>query len=302
MSIPENHVIAEGHNLKAAIEAAAVQLGVPAAMVEHKLDLAHFRSASGAGVGADTVKIFAWKRDGAEVAPVLDAEAWMRGLLTSMGREGRVSGVYRNGAVTVHVDVGEEGRHLVGRGGTTLRAIQYLMERALEVNHPGKSFRIDVARSEEDRGDERSRDERPRDDRPRDDRPREDTGAARGDRRDGPRRDDRGPRRDDRGPRRDDRGGPRRDDRGPRRSESDSDDLRRLARKIAAVVLERGAPEVIRRELNSYDRRLVHVEISSIPGVASRSVGEGYDRRVEIYIPEGGDDRGDDRGPEETQS
>ena len=44
---------------------------------------------------------------------------------------------------------------------------------------------------------------------------------------------------------------------------------------------------MIRRELNSFDRRLVHLEVAEVGGVASRSVGEGPDRRVEIYAPEG---------------
>jgi predicted RNA-binding protein Jag len=40
---------------------------------------------------------------------------------------------------------------------------------------------------------------------------------------------------------------------------------------------------VIRRDLNSYDRRVVHLEVAAIEGAASRSVGEGHERRVEIY-------------------
>ena len=296
-SVPENHVVAEGRNLRAAVEDAATRLGVPAAMVEHKLDLAHFRTASGGVAGVDTVKIFAWAKNPGDVAPVLEAETWMKGLLVSMGRTGSVRAELRNDAIVVYVDVGEEGRHLVGRQGTTLRAVQHLMEQSIGAQFPGKNFRIEVARADDDRGDDRGRDDRggrddrpPRDDR-RDDRPpRDDRGPPR----DGPRQDDRGPRRDDRGPRRDDRG-PRRDDRGdrgdrPRRDDGDVEGLKRLARKVASIVLERGEPEVIRRELNSFDRRIVHLEVLEIPGVASRSVGEGMDRRIEIYASEGGEE------------
>lgn len=46
---------------------------------------------------------------------------------------------------------------------------------------------------------------------------------------------------------------------------------------------------MIRRELNSFDRRLVHLEIQEMEGVASRSVGEGSERRVEIFRPTGGE-------------
>lgn len=276
MSIPESHVVAEGRSLKLAIDAAAAQLGVPATLVQHKLDMAHFRNAG--TTGAETVKIFAWAKDPGDVAAALDAEAWMNGLLKSMGREGKVRADRRDNTVLTFVDVGEEGRHLVGRGGSTLRAIQYLMTAALGPKHDGIEFRIDVARPEGDdagRGEDRGERGFRRDDR------REDRGPRRDDR-----RDDRGPRRDDR---RDDRG-PRRDDRGPRREDRGSSEqrLKELALKLANKVADTGEPEVIRRELNSYERRLVHTEVANVPGVASRSLGEGPEKRVEIYRPEAG--------------
>ena len=195
MSIPDSHVHAEGRSLKLAIEAAAASLGVPVNLIQHKLDMEHFKSAG--TTGAETVKIFAWAKDPGDVAASNDAEAWMSGLLKSMGREGRVRAEKRDGVVLTSVDVGEAGRHLVGRGGSTLRAIQHLMEVAIAANHPGVEFRIDVARPE---GDGPQADGRG-DDRP----PRRDDYADRGPRRDvGP--SDRGPRRDapsgDRGPRR----------------------------------------------------------------------------------------------------
>lgn len=274
MSLPENHVVAEGRTLLAAREAAAAELGVPVNAVEHKLDLAHFK-ASGTS-GATTVKIFAWAKDMASVAPALAAEAWVRGLLTTMGRTATVRADMKGADAVVYVDAGEGARHLVGRQGTTLRAIQHLLERNVGGGFPGAQFRLDIARNDD--GGER------RDDRP----PREDRGP-REDRAPGGARDDRGPRRfdrDDRGPRRDDRG-PRpggRDDR-PRRQDGDA--LRSLARKLAEKVRDTGEPEVIRRELNSFDRRLVHLEIQEMDGVASRSVGEGSERRVEIFRPTG---------------
>jgi predicted RNA-binding protein Jag len=277
MSLPENHVVAEGRTLLAAREVAAGQLGVPVNAVEHKLDLAHFK-ASGSS-GAATVKIFAWAKDMASLAPALAAEAWVRGLLGAMGREATVRADMKGGAAVVFVDAGEGARHLVGRQGTTLRAIQHLLERNVGFQFADAQFRLDIARRD-DGGDRAPRDDRgPREGR-------DDRGPRRFDRDDrGPRRDDRGPRRDDRGPRRDDRG-PRRDDR-PRRQDADA--LRALARKLGEKVLETGEPEVIRRELNSFDRRLVHLEIQEMSGVASRSVGEGAERRVEIYRSGGGE-------------
>ncbi|HNC94954.1 MAG TPA: R3H domain-containing nucleic acid-binding protein, partial [Myxococcota bacterium] len=53
-------------------------------------------------------------------------------------------------------------------------------------------------------------------------------------------------------------------------------------------VLETGEPQMIRRDMNAYDRRVVHVEVGAIEGVRTRSVGEGPDRRVEILLAEEG--------------
>lgn len=283
-TIPDNHVTAEGRTLRAALEAAAAQLGVPYVQVEHKIDMAHFRSAQGGGVGADTVKIFAWAKDPVDLAPVQAAEDWMKGLLASMEREGSVRAELRGSTVVVHVDAGEAGRHLVGRGGTTLQAIQHLLESAIAEQFPNHTFRIDIARAD-DGGERRDRGDRDRDRGDRGDRDR-DRGerSARGD------RGDRGGRDRDRGDRRDRRDGDR-----PRRNDADVDDLKRLARKLAEKVRSTGEPETIRRELNSYDRRIVHVEIAEMDGVGSRSVGEGHERRIEIYA-KSGDEGGDEQG------
>ena len=77
------------------------------------------------------------------------AEAWVKRLLQEMGRTGSVRAEQRGTSVTVHVDVGDGARHMVGRGGTTLRAIQTLMEQALHGEFSGVAFRIDIARSDE---------------------------------------------------------------------------------------------------------------------------------------------------------
>jgi predicted RNA-binding protein Jag len=276
MTLPENHVVTEARTLRGAIEAAAQALGVPASLVEHRIDTAHFRSSTGQGVGMDTVKIFAWARDASTMAPVLAAETWMKTTLEAMGRSGSVRADRRGDAVVIFVDVGEEGRHLVGRGGSALRALQHLLEGALAGEFPGQVFRIDVARAEgegerrEERGEHGDREER-RGDR-----------GDRGDRGERSRdRGDRGDRSRDRGDRGGDRGG-----RGERRQ--DEGELKKLARKLALKVAETGNPEVIRRELNGFERRIVHVEVQEIAGVKTRSIGEGSLKKVEIYREDSG--------------
>ena len=56
-----------------------------------------------------------------------------------------------------------------------------------------------------------------------------------------------------------------------------------MTEKIAKRVLETGKSEVIRKELNSFDRRVVHVAASDIDGIGTRSIGEGNLKQIEIY-------------------
>ncbi|RME25936.1 MAG: hypothetical protein D6798_07715, partial [Deltaproteobacteria bacterium] len=66
-------------------------------------------------------------------------------------------------------------------------------------------------------------------------------------------------------------------------------ELRALALKIAHRVLETGKSEVIRRRLNSYERRVVHVAIADVDGVRSESIKQDGEKRVEISPATAGD-------------
>lgn len=263
MSEPQTQVTAEGANVADAVRKAAEKLGVPVSLVQHKLDLSHFRNAAGRAVAVDTVKIIAWARDPESVAGASAAADWLKALIGHMGLQGEVRYSSPDGGKNVELRVfSPDARFLVGRQGVTLRSIQLLLDAAMADKQPGWSFRIEI-----DGGD---RDARP----PRDDR-------------DGPRRD-----RDDRGPRRDDR-----DDRGPRgrggrdsggrRSDEDVDKLRKLAARLAQDVLRTGEPTEIRRELNSFERRVVHMVVQEIDGVVSESVGDGPTKIVRLMLAGG---------------
>jgi predicted RNA-binding protein Jag len=56
-----------------------------------------------------------------------------------------------------------------------------------------------------------------------------------------------------------------------------------MAQKMAERVLDTGEAEQVRRTLNSYNRRIVHMTIKEIEGVGSRSLGEGNDKIIELY-------------------
>ncbi len=267
-SIPEgvSTVNAEGAHIRAAVTSAAGELGVTPAAVQFTIDKAWFKNQGGGSQPRDTVKIIAWVRDAEEVEAASDAETWLTGLVERMGFEGTVGAEMRDGGVIVlKVNLKDRTPHFVGRRGVTLQAIRHLLEQSVGADYPDKTFQLDVA------------DNRPR----RDD---DDRGERRG----------RGDRDDRRGRGRDrDRGrGRDRDrdrDRGGDRDEANAARLGKMARNIAKRVRKTGEAEVVRKELNSYDRRVVHMAIADMDGVGSRSLGDGSHKQIEIF-KEGGDD------------
>ncbi len=280
-SIPEDvsTVKAEGPHIAGAVTSAATELGVNPAAVQFTVDKEWFKNSGGGSLPRDTVRIIAWVRDAEEVEAAQDAEGWLQGLIERMGFEGKVSAEMRDGdAIVLRVSLEDRTPHFVGRRGVTLRAIRHLLEQSVGADYPEKSFQIDVA------------DNRPR----RDDDDRGDDRGGRG-------RDDRGGRgrdRDDRGGRgrgRDDRGGRGRDrDRGHGggrdrdRDQENAARLSKMAHNIAKRVASTGEAEIVRKELNSFDRRVVHMAIVDLDGVGSRSLGDGSHKQIEIFAEDGG--------------
>ena len=262
-TVPEGTqtVPAEGADVNAAIAAAASELGVNATHVNWSLDKNWFRNESGAVVPRDTLRIFAWPRDPAELEAQDDTQSWLTELIGHMGFEGAEISVSTKGNnLSCRLKVDDPGR-LVGRRGVTLKAVEHLLLMSVGADHPEKSFRLDVPKGDRDRD---------RGDR-----------GDRGDRRD---RGDRGRGRD--------RDRDRERGRGRGRGRDSEDDaaqarkLRRMARKIIERVLETGNAERVRKELNSFDRRIVHLAVTETDGVGSRSIGDGSHKQIEIY-PEG---------------
>jgi predicted RNA-binding protein Jag len=297
-------VKAEGTSVMDAVRVAAGLLGVPTNQVGWKLDPDHFRNELGRARAVDTVMVIAWvteakaapapaapreprearepreprerrepresreRHDGNEShAPVDEAGAdaarlWLAGLIERMGLTARVRvRVSPDKLAELRVD-SDDGRHLVGRQGSTLHAIHTLLEATMAAQYSDWTYRIDIADARGERGD-------------------------RGDRGGNRDRDDRRGPRDDRRPRDERPGGPPRDDRrgpprGDRRSDQEIDELRQLAARLASEVAGSGEPVIIRRELNSYERRVVHMVIAEIDGVESESVGDGAVKQVRI--------------------
>lgn len=280
-------VLSEGDDIKGAATKAAAELGIPLAGIGWEIDKSWFRNDTGGMVPRDTVRIIAWARDMAELDALEDAKKWLSTLLGHMDLEGTVEAALgQNNVINVQVDVAENAGRLVGRRGRTIEAVTFLMNQSVGADHEEYSFRVDVKRQDDDRGERRDRDDRgDRDDR-RDRGERRERGERRGRDRDdrgrGRDRDDRGRGRD-----RDDRRGRDRGERGDRSSPHEVKKLQRMAHKIIARVQRTGVSERVRKEMNAYDRRMVHMEAAEADGVATRSIGEGSYKQIEFYAVDG---------------
>jgi len=264
----------EGRTVAEAIAKAAEHYSVPKEAIAWKLDHSHFRTPDGRMRSMDTVRIFAKMQELPDGEGVDAAVDWLVKLLGLMQLEGAVTGrVIGENSGEVHID-SPAARHLVGRRGATLRSIRHLMEAGLAANFGDWNIELNIegGRRREERDDRG----RGRDDRGRDDRGRDDRGRGRGRDRDDRGRDDRG--RDDRG--RDDRG---RDD---RRSDRDVDRLKKLARRLASKAVKTGETITMRKELNSFERRVVHLELAEFEGVETESSGDGSMKKI-IIVPMG---------------
>ena len=281
--MPESNekIVVEGTNVTAAVKEAAESLGVDVSLIQYKLDVSHFRNAAGRSQAVDTVKLIAWARDSEELVGALAAKEWLTGLFERMNVEVEIGFTVTGDKVVNMQLTSDRARHLVGRQGSTIRSLRGLLGLAMDEEHTEWTFNIDVSGGPDDRDERRDRDHR----------------GDRGDRGDrGGRRDsrDRGGRRDarDRGGRRDSRGrddDSRRDSRGgddDSRREQNLKKLRELAVRLANEAMDSGEPVVMRRTLNSYERRVVHLAVEDMEGVVSESQGDGSHKQIVFVASE----------------
>ncbi|MBX2797239.1 MAG: KH domain-containing protein [Myxococcales bacterium] len=305
MAIPEGAttVEAEGRDLSKAIAGAAEELGLHPEQVDYKVDLSHFRSSTGVSVARTTVRIVAWEsgrpapsEDAAETKkevkskPKRDRERDRdrdrdedNGERKKRKRKPRKDDADEDAEAAPDRSESEDGKPEQLRGaeeGSTEASdfAQAWFEKLLElmsvegkVSGSGNEERVHLAIDAERAGRivgkrgatlgairhllglalERKFGDLTVD---------VDVGDARGERK--PRR-ERSRGRGERGRR--DRGRDRAKGRYP------EDKLRALARRGAEKAVETGKTYTINLELNAYDRRVVHLEISEIDGVDSQS-------------------------------
>jgi spoIIIJ-associated protein len=73
------------------------------------------------------------------------------------------------------------------------------------------------------------------------------------------------------------------------------DEVVEIARRSAEKVLAKGE-EFVLSPLNPYERRLVHLALRDVPGVETKSLGNGFLKRVAIYPVRKGDPGGSHGG------
>lgn len=180
------------------------------------------------------------------------AESWFNTLLNHMGIQGTVAGTGEEGRVHLSVAAERAGR-LVGKRGATLGAVRHLLALVLQRDFGELVVDVDIA----------------------DDRPQGERQTQREDREPREAREPRPPRERDSREARPPREENRRDDAdgggAGERGRYAAENLQKLARRAAEKARESGKSITINLELNSYDRRLVHLEIAEIPGVRSQS-------------------------------
>jgi predicted RNA-binding protein Jag len=296
-------VSSEGRDIVTALAQAAEELGLESKRVAYKIDLDHFRNATGGSRCRDSVRIIAWPRPEGEeapeetraapseddsdadtdiqeeAAPVEEAKplpsspasdkacAWVLTLLGHMGIEATVQGGADDERVQLVIRADQPGR-VVGKRGTTLSAIRHIVRLLLkEDGDPIIDVDVDKTGVPVDLSG-RGRERRGRD--------RKDSGR-RGDR-DRDRGRGRGGRSRDR-----DRDRDRDSDRNKGRVAPEK--LKALAQRAAEKAIESGKTITINLELNSYDRRLVHMTIADIDGIESRSEEKEGMKFIQI-VPE----------------
>jgi len=60
-------------------------------------------------------------------------------------------------------------------------------------------------------------------------------------------------------------------------------EIRERAKQAARVVQETGREEIM-DYMNPYERRIVHLTVNQIPGLATESLGEGFLKQIRVYL------------------
>lgn len=144
MSVPENHIIATGPTLNAALLSAASELGINRELIAFDYNRDHFTTETGRPKGVLRVEVFAWEIDSATIAGAQFAQVWLKKLTEQIGIETVVSfDITGDKKATIVLNSEQAGR-IVGRKGSSLHAISHVFKAAMKEVYGDWEFNIDV--------------------------------------------------------------------------------------------------------------------------------------------------------------
>ena len=154
----EEKIAAEADTLYAALDQVAEKLGLKRDELDYSFDKDHFRE-NNRNKPVETVKILAWAKPEQDFTYANLAKEWVEKSLSLLNIEAEVSYKLKSETNVKIMIKSEKGALIVGRKGSTLRAIQHVFLAAMKKAAPEHSFQIDVLGGKKDRG-ERRRDDR----------------------------------------------------------------------------------------------------------------------------------------------
>ena len=145
----EEKIAAEADTLYAALDEIAGKLGLTRDKVDYSFDASHFRE-NNRNKPVDTVRVLGWKKPEQDLTGVHIGTNWLNTLFSLLNIEVTISHKLSENNVALKL-ASEKGALIVGRKGSTLRAIQEVFFAAMKKEAPDWVFRLDVAGKREDR-------------------------------------------------------------------------------------------------------------------------------------------------------
>lgn len=122
-------VTACGSSVAAALQLVATKMELEITDLDYEVVREQFFTETGAPCGVDTLELIAWKKEKIDTTEVETVSEWLSTLLSLMDIEAVVSFVVqKKGQAELRI-ASEQGGRIVGRKGSTLRAIRLLLNK-----------------------------------------------------------------------------------------------------------------------------------------------------------------------------
>ncbi len=126
-----SRVTASGSTVADALQIVAEQLSVSIQELDYEVIREQFFTEDGTRCGVEIVEVKSWIKEKVDTTEIEAARDWLQKLLDVMNIEAEVSFIIqKNGKFELRVK-SEQGGRIVGRKGSTLRAIRAVMKRVM---------------------------------------------------------------------------------------------------------------------------------------------------------------------------